>query len=214
VRRDILDFQIAYAKSILGRDNVVILCDRPTHAELARELPADVLLVGPMRDIWMRDFAPVRPALPVLFRYSAAAQAGKELDAAWVQAGFTRYAKARGLEFRTCPYVLDGGNLVDNGAAPSSRTGFWPTTLSTSPKPSPSCANNSAWSTWPSCRPIPKTALAHADGMAAFIASNAVAVTRYDEPLRAAVLAGTARGRVPRHRDRRDRIPRIRRRSP
>ena len=29
-RRELLDFQVAYAKSILGRDNVVILCDRPT----------------------------------------------------------------------------------------------------------------------------------------------------------------------------------------
>ena len=54
-RREILDFQVAYAKCILGRDNVVILCDRPTRTELARELPEDVLLVGPMRDVWMRD---------------------------------------------------------------------------------------------------------------------------------------------------------------
>ena len=188
-RRDILDFQVAYAKSILGRDNVVILCDRPTHTELARELPADVLLVGPMRDIWMRDFAPVRPARPVLFRYSAAAQAGKELDAAWVQAGFTRYAKARGLEFRTCPYVLDGGNLVDAGSRAIVTDRFLADNALDKPQ---AIALLREWLGVEQVAILPadpEDRLAHADGMAAFIASNAVAVTRYDEPLRAAVRA-------------------------
>ena len=34
----------------------------------------------------------------------------------------------------------------------------------------------------------PEDRLGHADGMAAFIASNAIAATRYDEPFRTAVL--------------------------
>ena len=188
-RRDLLDFQVAYAKSILGRDNVVILCDRPTRTELARELPEDVLLVGPMRDVWMRDFTPVMPDRPVLFRYSAAAQGGKMLDAAWVQAGFTRYANYRGLEFRTCPYVLDGGNLVDNGNDKAIVTDRF---LADNRLDKPQavallreCLGVAQVAILPA---DPEDRLGHADGMVAFIAPNAIAATRCDEPFRTAVL--------------------------
>ena len=188
-RRDILDFQVAYAKSILGRDNVVVLCDRPTLAELAGELPDDVLLVGPMRDVWMRDFTPVMPARPVLFRYSAAAQAGKQLDADWVQAGFTRYAKYCGLEFRRCPYVLDGGNFVDDGGARAILTDRFLADNGLGKTQAVAVLREELGVKQVAILPAdPEDRLAHADGMAAFIASNVVAVTRYDEPFRTAVL--------------------------
>ena len=179
-RRDLLDFQVAYAKSILGRDNVVILCDRPTRTELARELPEDILLVGPMRDVWMRDFTPVRPDRPVLFRYSPAAQGGKLIDAAWVQAGFTRYAKYRELEFRTSPYVLDGGNLVDNGGDKAIVTDRFLTDNRLDGPQSIALLREELGVDQVAILPAdPEDRLAHADGMAAFIASNVVAVTRY-----------------------------------
>ena len=188
-RRDILDFLIAYAKSILGRDNVVVLCDRPTLAELAGELPDDVLLVGPMRDVWMRDFTPVLPARPVLFRYSAAAQAGKQLDADWVQAGFTRYAKYCGLEFRRCPYVLDGGNFVDDGDTRAIVTDRFLADNGLGNTQAVAILREELGVKQVAILPNdPEDRLGHADGMAAFIASNAIAVTRYDEPFRTAVL--------------------------
>lgn len=188
-RRDILDFQVAYAKSILGRDNVVILCDRPTRQELAQELPADVLLLGPMRDVWMRDFTPVLPARPVLFRYSAAAQAGQARDAAWVQAGFTRFAKHCGLEFRRCPYVLDGGNLVDNGSDKAIVTDRF---LSDNRLDKPQAI--ALLREWLGVGQVailpadPEDRLGHADGMVAFIASNVVALTRYGGDFQEALL--------------------------
>lgn len=179
-RRDLLDFQVAYAKSILGRDNVVILCDRPTRTELAQELPEDILLVGPMRDVWMRDFTPVRPDRPVLFRYSSAAQGGKLIDAAWVQAGFTRYAKYRELEFRTSPYVLDGGNLVDNGGDKAIVTDrFLADNRLDGPQAIALLREELGVDQVAILPADPEDRLAHADGMAAFIASNVVAVTRY-----------------------------------
>ena len=188
-RRDVLDFQVAYAKAILGRDNVVVLCDRPTLAELAGELPDDVLLVGPMRDVWMRDFTPVLPARPVLFRYSAAAQAGKQLDADWVQAGFTRYAKSTGLEFRRSPYVLDGGNLVDDGDAKAIVTDRFLSDNGLAKEQAVAALREVLGVKHVAILPAdPEDRLGHADGMAAFIASNAIAVTRYDEPFRTAVL--------------------------
>ena len=188
-RRDVLDFQIAYAKAILGRDNVVVLCDRPTLAELAGELPDDVLLVGPMRDVWMRDFTPVLPARPVLFRYSAAAQAGKQLEADWVQAGFTRYAKSTGLEFRRSPYVLDGGNLVDDGDARAIVTDRFLSDNGFDKDQAVDVLREALGAKHVAVLPAdPEDRLGHADGMAAFIGSNAIAVTRYDGPFRTTVL--------------------------
>ena len=188
-RRDVLDFQVAYAKAILGRDNVVILCDRPTLAELAGELPDDVLLVGPMRDVWMRDFTPVLPARPVLFRYSAAAQAGKQLDSDWVQAGFARYAKFSGLEFRRSLYVLDGGNFVDDGGAKAIVTDRFLADNGLAKEQAVAALREALGMEQIAILPAdPEDRLGHADGMAAFIASNVVAVTRYDEPFRTAVL--------------------------
>ncbi len=188
-RRDVLDFQIAYAKAILGRDNVVVLCDRPTLAELAGELPDDVLLVGPMRDVWMRDFTPVLPARPVLFRYSAAAQAGKQLDADWVQAGFTRYAKSTGLEFGRSPYVLDGGNLVDDGDARAIVTDrFLADNGFDKPQALAVLRETLGVDSVAILPADPEDRLGHADGMVAFIAKNVLAATRHDEPFRSAVL--------------------------
>ncbi|NCD22285.1 MAG: hypothetical protein EOL90_05015 [Spartobacteria bacterium] len=188
-RRDVLDFQIAYAKSILGRDNVVVLCDRPTLAELAGELPDDVLLVGPMRDVWMRDFTPVLPARPVLFRYSAAAQAGKQLEADWVQAGFTRYAKSTGLEFRRSPYVLDGGNLVDDGDARAIVTDRFLADNGLDKPQAVAVLREALGVDSVAILPAdPEDRLGHADGMVAFIAKNVLAATRHDEPFRSAVL--------------------------
>ena len=188
-RRDVLDFQVAYAKAILGRDNVVILCDRPTLAELAGELPDDVLLVGPMRDVWMRDFTPVLPTRPVLFRYSAAAQAGKQLDADWVQAGFTRYAKFCGLEFRRSPYVLDGGNFVDDGDARAIVTDRFLADNGLAKEQAVAALREALGMEQIAILPAdPEDRLGHADGMAAFIASNVVAATCFDEPFRTAVL--------------------------
>ena len=188
-RRDVLDFQVAYAKSILGRDNIVVFCDRPTGAEMAQELPADVLLIGPMRDIWMSDFTPVTPGRPVLFRYSAAAQAGKQLDADWVQAGFTRYAKSTGLEFRRVPYILDGGNLVDSGTDKAIVTDRFLTDNGLNKAQAIALLRKALGVEQVAILPAdPEDRLAHADGMATFIAKNEIAATRYDEPLRAAVL--------------------------
>ena len=188
-RRDVLDFQVAYAKSILGRDNVVVLCDRPTLAELAGELPDDVLLVGPMRDVWMRDFTPVLPARPELFRYSAAAQAGKQLDADWVQAGFARYAKFRGLEFRRSPYILDGGNFVDDGGAKAIVTDRFLSDNGLAKDRAVAALREALGVEQIAVLPAdPEDRLGHADGMAAFIASNVVAATCFDEPFRTAVL--------------------------
>ena len=180
LRRDILDFQIAYAKAILGRDNVVVLGDRKTLRELVRELPKDVLLEAPMRDIWTRDFFPARPDSPVLFRYAAAAQGGKQEDADWVQAGFLRFAKRHKLEFRRAPWILDGGNVVDNGRDQVIVTDRFLADNGLDKNRAEAVLRETLAVERVAILPAdPEDRLGHADGMAAFVASNAVALTRY-----------------------------------
>lgn len=188
LRREILDFQIAFARQILGHDNVVILCDRQTLKDLAPELPADVLLHAPMRDIWIRDYSPVIPAVPVLWRYSAAAQAGNPHDADWVQEGFVRFANKLGLSFRRNSWILDGGNVVwdDSGQAIVSDRFLTDNHLDRAE--ADAILREQLGASRVAILPAdPEDRLGHADGMAACIASNVVAVTRYGGEFQAAV---------------------------
>ncbi len=185
LRPEILEFQTAFAKAVRGRDNVVILADRPTLRELAKELPADILLEAPQRDIWTRDFFPVRAGNPVLFRYSASAQHGKQQDADWVQAGFLRLARRCELEFRRVPWILDGGNVVDNGTDQAIVTdrfladnGLDRTQGTGVLRETLGCARIAILPADPGDR------LGHADGLAAFLAANTVALTRYEGTFR------------------------------
>lgn len=180
LRREILDFQVAFAKAILGRDNVVILCDRRTERALSMKLPDDILLEAPMRDIWTRDFFPVLPDRPALFRYSAAAQGGLQSDADWVQNEFLHVARRLGLAFQRFPLVLDGGNVVDNGLDQVIVTDrFLEDNLLDKPRAVVLLREMLGVERVAILPADPEDRLAHADGMAMFIASNTVAVTDF-----------------------------------
>ena len=86
----IVDFQINYAKSILGNDNVVILVDEDTKPFFTGKVPEDILLVDDVRDIWMRDFTTVNPKQPVQFSYTWASMSQKQSQD--VQKSFSRFA--------------------------------------------------------------------------------------------------------------------------
>jgi hypothetical protein len=127
-------------------------------AELAGELPDDVLFIEPMRDVWMRDFTPVRPTRPVLFPLFGGRQAGQQREADWVQAASSAMPDPRAWNSNAAPMSSTAATSSTTATpAPSSPTASWPTTASTRPRPSPSCAKRLARSTSPSCRPIPKT---------------------------------------------------------
>jgi len=180
LRKEILAFQTAYAKRILGKDNVVILVDKKTLRELSKELPEDILLEAPMRDIWMRDFSPVRPERPVLFRYSAAAQGDDQPTADWVQAGFIRFAKRHGLRFRRTSRILDGGNVVDNGRDKAIVTDRFLSDNRLSKSKAIALLQKELGVERVAILPAdPEDHLGHADGMVLFIASNTVALTSY-----------------------------------
>ena len=114
VYQPIIDFDIAYAKSIINKDNVVVWGDKQALKLLKKELSKDILLEGTMGDIWMRDFTTVNPHQPIQFRYAAAAQGGNQYEADWVQSEFNKFASKLDIQYPKTNLILDGGNLVDN----------------------------------------------------------------------------------------------------
>ena len=189
LRQAILEFQIAYAQHILGRDNVVILGDRATLRELAQTLPTDILLEAPMRDIWTRDFFPVLPDKPVLFRYAAAAQSGSQTRADRVQADFVRLAKRLKLEINRVPWILDGGTVVANGGGWAIVTDRFLTDNQLDRPEALAILRDHLGATQIAILPAdPDDRLGHADGIAAFLTTNTVAITQGHDDYHAAVV--------------------------
>ncbi|NNP67741.1 agmatine deiminase family protein [Acinetobacter sp. Ac_5812] len=110
----IVDFQIDYAKSILGNDNVVIVVDKDTKPYFTGKVPEDILLVDDVRDIWMRDFTTVNPMQPVQFTYTWASMTQKQSKD--VQKSFSQFADRYQIQRAKTDLMLDGGNLVDDYA--------------------------------------------------------------------------------------------------
>ncbi len=104
----IIDFDIQYAKAIMGHDNVVVLADKKTIPYLQDKLPHDVILEADVLDIWMRDFTTVHPYKMVQFVYDRPQEKR-------IQKSFAYFAKENRLNFTKSRLKVDGGNIVDNG---------------------------------------------------------------------------------------------------
>ena len=113
--REIVNFQINYAKAIQGKDQVVVLVDKQTMPYYKDKLPARVLLDADIADIWMRDFTTVDPNDPVEFVYTAASTENRHQSVA-IQASFNAFADNLQIIRKRSQLVLDGGNVVDNHA--------------------------------------------------------------------------------------------------
>jgi agmatine/peptidylarginine deiminase len=112
--QEIVDFQIAYAKTIMGKDNVVVIVDEKTRAYYEDELPEDILLTAEVYDIWMRDFTTVNPEYPIQFTYTWASMT--EGESREVQNSFIAFADQHQITREPTDLLLDGGNVVDNYA--------------------------------------------------------------------------------------------------
>jgi agmatine/peptidylarginine deiminase len=185
VYSQIIAFDIDYAQSIIGKDNVVILGDKKALELLEKELPNDILLRGQMRDIWMRDFTTINPTNPIQFRYAAAAQGGPQRDADWVQMGFVKFTDNLGINYPYIDLILDGGNVVDNHKDKVIVTDRFlednHLNYSQAKTRLKKQLNLASVAIIPTDDP---EGLAHADGMVMFIDDNTVVINRYDEPFR------------------------------
>ena len=109
----IVDFQIEYAKAIMGNDNVIVIVDADTKPYY-EDLPEDILIEAEVYDIWARDFTLINPISPIQFKYTWASMTEKESRE--VQGSFTAFADKYEILREKTPLLLDGGNLVDNYA--------------------------------------------------------------------------------------------------
>ena len=115
VADDITAFHINYARLILENgDDVIILTNPSLYDEYANAIGDDKVVVAPMLDIWMRDFTLTNPKWPLLFRYTAAGQGGRQDYSDEVQDEFLSFIKGANLRFTETPLFNDGGNLVDD----------------------------------------------------------------------------------------------------
>lgn len=108
----IVEFQINYAKAIIGNDNVVVIVDKDTLPYYQKKLPEDILITHEIYDIWMRDFTTINPFNPVQFDYTSASMSSQE--SRQVQNSFQSFALRYEIERIKTDLVLDGGNIVDN----------------------------------------------------------------------------------------------------
>lgn len=111
----VLQYQLGLARQVLKHDRVVIYTDTNGYEFFAKHLPDDVLINRPLEDIWLRDFAPVKPQKPLRFRYTAAGQNGDQRVAGEVQRQFSRVIRSQRLTTDKARYLLDGGNIVSDG---------------------------------------------------------------------------------------------------
>lgn len=189
VYEKIIDFNIAYAKSIMDKDNVVVLGDEKAIKLLEKELPQDILLEAKMRDIWLRDFTTINPNEPIMFRYTAAGQGGNQRDADWVQDRFIRFTDKLGIEYDYTNLILDGGNVVDNHKDKAIVTRRFLEDNNLTKADAKIKLKNllgvERVAIIPSDDP---QGLAHADGMVMFIDDNTIALNKYNEPFRSRVI--------------------------
>ncbi len=108
----IIQFDIAYAKAVMGHDNIIVLADKETLPYLQDDLPDDILLEADVADIWMRDFTTVIPSRMVQFSYTPSYLSRS--TSMYIQSSFNRFAAQHALEFEKSELILDGGNVVDN----------------------------------------------------------------------------------------------------
>ncbi len=186
---DIIAFDIAYAKAVMGNDNIIILGDNKALEKLKKELPEDILLHASMRDIWMRDFTTIHPYRPIQFRYSAAAQSGNQGNADWVQDRFNTFTEKNGIDYPYTDLILDGGNVVDNHKGKVVITDRFLIDNNLNKNQAKQILNKTLHAQEIAIIPAddPK-GLAHADGMVMFIDENTLVLNQYEEPFRTDII--------------------------
>lgn len=184
----IVEFQINYALSIIGNDNVIIVVDKKTRKHYEGHVPADILLTGNIYDIWMRDFTTVNPLSPVRFKYSHASMT--ETDSEEVQASFERFAKRCEVDMSETDLVIDGGNIVDNYSGRVITTERFLLDNNLSPYEAKEELKKLLGATEVAIIPSDDPVLAHADGIVMWVEENILVVNdyNYDPGFRSKVL--------------------------
>lgn len=185
----IVNFQIEYAKAIIGNDNVVVLVDKDTQKYYENKLPNDVLLTADVYDIWMRDFTTINPINPVQFTYTWASMT--KTQSIQVQNSFEKFANKYKIERQKTKWLIDGGNIVDNYAGKIITTTKFMTDNNLSYNNAKKILKNLLRATEVAIIKSDEDRLAHSDGMVSWVDNNTLFVNdySYDTVLRNKILA-------------------------
>lgn len=178
-------FQKEYAKKILGNDNVVIVVDEDTK-EYYDDMPQDILLEAEIDDIWMRDFTTVHPEAQVQFGYDP--EYLEEGEGPQTQSSFERFAGQLGLRFAKSDLILDGGNVVDNGAGKIVVSERFLEDNELSYEAGVAALQSALGVQEVAIIRYDDDVLGHADGMVMWADEHTLIVNTYEDPLRSAVL--------------------------
>jgi agmatine deiminase len=182
---DIVDFHIQYATTISQADDVIVLTGPALHGQYVAALGEDRVAIAPMPDIWMRDFAPLNTAAPVMMRYSAAGQGGGrkgQRESDFVQDQLVALIEATGTYGVQSSLINDGGNFVDDyeGRAVLSRKFLRDNSLSeTQGRAAIQAATGAEHVAF--IEADEQGGLEHADGVVAFVEPNILVVNSYPE---------------------------------
>ena len=177
--QEIVDFQIDYAKAIVGNDNVVLIVDNSTRHYYKGKLPDDILITGNISDIWMRDFTTINPQHPVQFKYTWASVTQQE--SVEIQNSFKAFADKYKIERATSDMLLDGGNIVDNYSGKVIATTRFMEDNKLSALEAKQQLMFLLAATKVAIIPPDEEILAHADGMVCWIEDNTLLVNDYSE---------------------------------
>jgi len=187
----IVDFDIQFAKSIIGKDNVVVLVDKETLPYFKDKLPKDVLLEAYVNDIWIRDFSTVHPSKMVKFVYDRP-------ETPSIARSFRTFTNENELQLKESNLKIDGGNVVDNNNGKLILTDKimernpWLTTRSQVI----SKLKQELGATDVAIIPMDEEYLGHSDGMVMFADENTVIMNNYkgDPSFKNSVLSTLRKG--------------------
>ncbi len=186
----IIDFDIQFAKSIIGKDNVVVLVDKETLPYFKDKLPEDVLLEAYVNDIWIRDVATVHPSKMVKFVYDRP-------ETPSIDKSFRLFTKENELQFKESNLKIDGGNVVDNN---NGKLILTDKIMERNPKLTYSQVisklKQELGATEVAIIPMDEEYLGHSDGMVMFVNENTVIMNNYkgDPSFKKSVLSTLRKG--------------------
>lgn len=183
----IVEFQKTYARTVLGNDNVIVLVDSSTKPYYADSLPEDILLEVEIEDIWIRDFSTVLPS-SMQFTYDPTYFEFRE-DAEAIQESFICFSEEYDLEYEWNNYVLDGGNIVDNGSDKLVTTTRFLEENGLTKAEANVILRQQIGVSEVAIIPYDDEIMGHADGMVLWGDSNTLFVNTYEEPFRNTVLS-------------------------
>ena len=111
---DVIEYDVNFVNAVRAHIPVVLVVDSDTMPYVEGRVPAENLIVSATPDIWIRDFSPAMPHSPTQFQFRPNYLSNG--DARWIANGFNQLKRTLGVTVPSSDLVLDGGNVVHNGA--------------------------------------------------------------------------------------------------